>query len=68
MLTAQNVIERLHEAITAAGSRKAFAVKYALSEQYLSDVLRGRREPGQKILDALDLERVVAYREKRSVQ
>lgn len=33
-----------------------------VSLSYLNDILRGRREPGPKILAALGLERVVTYR------
>lgn len=64
MLTAHDVITRLRDAIAREGSQKAFAQAHHISEQYLSDVLRGRREPGQKILDALGVERIIRYREK----
>jgi DNA-binding transcriptional regulator YdaS (Cro superfamily) len=63
MLTDRDVIKRLQSAVQAAGSQRAFAAAHGVSEQYLSDVLRGRREIGQKILDTLGLERVVSYRE-----
>lgn len=61
----QDVIERMRAAIVAAGSQAAFAERHGISLQYVNDVLRGRREPGRKILDALDVERVVTYREKK---
>lgn len=64
MMSEQDVLDRLRTAIAAGGSQRAFARQHRLSEQYLSDVLRGRREMGQGILDALGVERVVAYREK----
>jgi hypothetical protein len=64
MLTEHELIERLRDAVHRAGSQSAFARQHGLSEQYLSDVLRSRREPGQKILDTLGFERVVRYREK----
>lgn len=64
MLSQQDVIDRLRVAIDASGSQAAFAAQHAISLQYVNDVLRGRREPGQKILDALGLERVVGYRER----
>ena len=35
-----------------------------VSQQYVNDVLKGRREPGESILKALGLERVVSYRRK----
>ena len=68
MLTERDVIERLQAAVQAVGSQKAFAVAHGISEQYVSDLLRGRRELSPKILDILGLERVVSYREKRSVK
>lgn len=64
MLTGQEMIDRLRVAVNREGSQKNFAERHDISEQYLSDVLRGRREPGQKILDAIGVERVVVYREK----
>lgn len=45
-----------------AGSQKNLAAQLDVSESYLSDVLTGRREPGEKLLEALGLERVVTYR------
>ena len=65
MLTEQDVIARLQAAIAAAGSQTAFAQQHGMSDQYVSDAVRGRREIGRKILDALGLERVVSYREKQ---
>lgn len=64
MLSEHEVIVRLRAAIQAAGSQKAFAQQHRISQQYISDVLAGRRKPGQKILDALGIEQVVSYREK----
>lgn len=65
MLNEQDMMERLRAAIQAAGSQKAFADAHKVSQQYVSDVLNGRRGVGKKILDALALEQVVSYREKR---
>jgi len=64
MLTEQDVLARLSAAIKVAGSQTAFAQQHGISDQYVSDAMRGRRELGQKILDALGIERVVSYREK----
>lgn len=61
----QDVLERLRVAIEQAGSQSAFAEQHGISLQYVNDVLRKRREPGQKILNALGIERVVTYREKQ---
>lgn len=51
-------------AIQAAGSQRAFAQQHGISTQYVNDVLRGRREMGQKILDALGIDRIVSYRDR----
>jgi hypothetical protein len=63
-LTELDVMERLRAAISAAGLQRAFADQHKISLQYVNDVTRGRREPGQKILDALGIERIVIYQEK----
>lgn len=44
------------------GSQKRFAEQHDLSQAYVSDVLSGRREPGEKFLSAIGAERVVCYR------
>lgn len=49
-------------AIKVSGSQKQFAKEAGISEQYLSDVLNGRRDVGDKILKWFGLERVVYYR------
>lgn len=68
MLTEQDVLTRLRDAVMREGSQKAFARRHGISEQYVSDVLRQRRELSEKILDTLQLERVVMYRERRSAK
>lgn len=52
----------LEIAISVAGSQKGFAAEAGISEQYLSDVLNGRREIGNKLLKWFGMERVVFYR------
>lgn len=44
-----------------AGSQSAAAKRLGVSGAYLSDVKNGRREPGEKLLTALGLKRVVSY-------
>jgi len=63
-LDSVEVCRRLSAACKAAGSQKAFADKHNVSAAYVCDVLNARREPGQSILDALGLVRVVRYRLK----
>lgn len=62
MLTEQDVLDRFRAAIDAAGSQAAFARQHGVSLQYVNDVIRGRRDIGQKILAVLGVERVVLYR------
>lgn len=57
-------IEHLRTVIAGYGTQKQFAATFGISEAYLSDVLNGRREPGQSILDAVDFERIVTYQPK----
>jgi DNA-binding transcriptional regulator YdaS (Cro superfamily) len=53
----------LRRACNDAGSQRAWADLHNVSDQYVSDVLKGRRRPGPAILEALGLE--VSYRKKR---
>lgn len=61
----QTLINQLQRMVGEAGTQKALAEKLGVSPMYLHDVLHDRREPGKAILDALNLERVVSYREKK---
>jgi len=63
-LDSLEVCRRLGAACKAAGSQRAFAEKHGLSAAYVCDVLNARREPGESILNALGLVRVVRYRAK----
>lgn len=58
----QRLLEMIQIGIQIEGSQKGFAQKIGVSEQYLSDILKGRREPGPKILKWFGLERTVYYR------
>ena len=59
-------VEQVRELIRkrAGDNQAAWAIKHEFSPSYLSDVLNGRREPGEKILKALGLEREHVYRER----
>lgn len=60
-----DVIDHLRTAIATAGSQQAFAQQHGMSVQYVNDVLRGKRDPGPKILEALNYERVTLYRMRK---
>jgi len=47
--------------VKQAGSQTVAAKRLGVSGAYLSDVIHERREPGEKILSALGLKRVVNY-------
>lgn len=64
-MTEQQVRDRLREACRTSGGQKAWAGKHNISVPYVNDVLFGRRKPGELILSALGLRRVVSYEECR---
>jgi DNA-binding transcriptional regulator YdaS (Cro superfamily) len=43
------------------GSQKVLARHLGVNEAYLSDVIRGRRDPSERLLLACGLRRVVTY-------
>ncbi len=55
-LTVEQVLARIESAVKAAGSAKALAHDWGVSEAYLSDVRGGKRMPGPSILYKLGLE------------
>lgn len=60
-LTTTELLEVLALRVKAAGSQRRFAEEVGVSQAYLCDVIRGRREPGPKLAAALGfpvLERV----------
>ena len=59
------MLARLGRECEAPGGQAAWAKAHGVSAAYVNDVLRERREPGKAILDALGLEKVMTYREKR---
>jgi hypothetical protein len=60
-LKPHQVRQLLRDACKQAGSQQAWAVLHHLSTAYVSEVLRGTREPGPSTLVALGLQRVVLY-------
>ena len=67
LLDGVEVFKRLRAACKAAGGQGAWAERHGMSAAYISDVLNGRRDPGESILRALGLRRVVNYVEVRRV-
>lgn len=63
-LTIEDVLELIRREVKACGTQQAFAVKVGITQGYVNDILRRKREPGPKVLEALGLEKVVVYKEK----
>ena len=61
-LDALDVHRALAVACKRAGSQKSFAESHNLSTAYVNEVLHGRKDAGDGILDALGLMRVVRYK------
>jgi hypothetical protein len=58
--TEQAVLEMLRAACAEAGSRARWAAMHGISGQYLTDVLRGNRSPGDSVLRGLGLKKAPA--------
>lgn len=54
-------MERLRREIVRNGNQKRTAEALGISQQFLTDVLKGRRSPGPKLLKAMGLERKIEY-------
>lgn len=64
-LTLQDVIELIRGEAEKTGSQKELAKKLGVSAQYISDILNGRREPGDAILKPLGLRKVTTYEQEQ---
>lgn len=58
-LSTAEVLDALREAVNASGSQRTYAARIGVSQAYLGDVLHGRRSPGERVLSALGLRRLV---------
>lgn len=59
--TVPEPLDVLREAVRVTGSQKAAASHLKVSPQYLSDVLRGRREISRELARKLGYQRIVIY-------
>jgi hypothetical protein len=64
LLTVEDVLELIRQDVKACGTQQAFASKVGITQGYVNDILKRKREPGPKILDALGLRKVVTYEAK----
>lgn len=65
-ITAEDFRELLKTLTGIHGSQKELAYYLGISASYMNDLVRGRREPGPKVLKAMMLERVVCYRKAKA--
>lgn len=61
MITHKELQRKIRQACKKAGSQRKWALNNGLSPQYVNDVLRGYREPSDKIAKALGYERVEGW-------
>ena len=57
----EDILLIIDEHIESCGSQKHFADVCGISTQYLNDIIHGRRNISEKILDVLDIEKVEVY-------
>ena len=57
-----DVLDMIRADCSRVGSQYQWATKHRISPAYLSDVLRGRRNPGPAILTALGMKAVTLYK------
>lgn len=62
MMPSEQFIEEVVDFVLKSGSQKVAAAALGISPQYLNDIIRCRRDPGKKVLEALGYERLVFYR------
>ena len=71
-MTAEKVREALAVACEHAGSAAKWAKRHGLSRGYVSDILLGRRAPGESVLSPLGFEKIarstVTYRRKNGAR
>jgi DNA-binding transcriptional regulator YdaS (Cro superfamily) len=63
-----DVVSRLRAACKEAGGQARWASAAGVTPQYVSDVLLGRRAPGDAVVRPLGLERDVRYVARRPVE
>lgn len=61
-MTQEALLNYISRRAQRLGTRRALAKHLGVSDQYLSDVLTGKREPGSKLLGALGFRKIISYR------
>lgn len=57
-MSEKDVIDEIRKTVKAYGSMRALAREWQVTPSYISDLLKGRRVPGPKILSQLGLRAV----------
>lgn len=63
-MNAQQVRDLLRKRCNEAGGQRSWAGCHCVSESYVSDVIRGAREPGPGVLKGLGLVAVTVYQDE----
>jgi hypothetical protein len=61
LLDEKDVLRLLREDVNKAGGQSAWARRTGVDHSYVKQVLRGKKKPGPTIVQALKLNKVVAY-------
>lgn len=59
-------LKNLCDPITPDVTQAALAEQIGISPQFLSEILKGKRNPSKTVLDFLDLEKVVSYQPRET--
>jgi transcriptional regulator with XRE-family HTH domain len=62
--TLEEVIEMIRQKVKEVGSQEAVGIELGVTQQYIGDLLRGKRTPGETVLKALNLRKVVYYEQR----
>ena len=60
-MTHAQLLQLLRRKVRRYGTQTALSSGLDISPAYLSDILKGKREPGAKVLASLGLRRIVRY-------
>ena len=64
-ISQKDIVEELRLLADSMSTHKALADKIGISEQYLCDILKGKRLLGKKVCDFLKVDAIVVYKERR---
>lgn len=56
------VIDDIQQLVNSLSTQKKVAEYLGISTQYLTDILKGRRDPGPMVLRKLGFEKVIGYK------